>query len=142
MTVNVLIDKYILLQFKSGLHEQVRELQQTIDRVERGIRQAAGSGADSLDRPSCNATRESMAAQNSQNQCKLKMLEHALERIQNGSFGACVACGRAIGLKRLQAVPSANRCLECQDGLERGTLDVVAGSNPTSHGEFVRNSTT
>jgi RNA polymerase-binding transcription factor DksA len=69
-------------------------------------------------------------------------IELALERIQNGSFGACAACGGAIGLKRLQAVPAANRCLECQDRLERGSLDVVAGSNPTSHGEFVRNSTT
>jgi DnaK suppressor protein len=139
MTVNVFVDKYILLQFKRGLCEQVRELQQTIDRVEKDIRDAAGSDADSLDLSSCNATRELMAGRNSQNHRKLKMVELALERIQNGSFGACVACGGAIGLKRLQAVPSANRCLECQDGLERGTSDVVAGSNPTSHGEFIQN---
>jgi DnaK suppressor protein len=139
MMVNVSIDKYVLLQFKNGLREQVRELQQTIDRVERDIRDAAGSGADSLDLSSCNATTESMAARNSQNHRKLKMVELALERIQNGSFGACVACGGAIGLKRLQAIPSANRCLECQDGLERGTLEVVAGSNPTSHREFIHN---
>lgn len=69
-------------------------------------------------------------------------IELAPERIQNGSFGACVACGGAIGPKRLQAAPSANRCLECQNGLEQGTLDVVAGSNPKSHGESIQNSTT
>lgn len=142
MTANVAIDKYLLLQFKSSLREQIRELQQSIDRVEKDIRDATDSSADRWDLSSCNAARESMAARNNQSHRKLKMVELALERIQNGSFGVCIACGGAIGLKRLQAVPSAHRCLECQDGLERGTLNVVAGSNPLSNGEFIQNAAT
>jgi DnaK suppressor protein len=141
MTANVSMDKYVVLQFKSSLREQRRELLETIDRVENDIRDAAGSGADSLDLTSYNAARESMAARNTQNHRKLKMIELALERIQNGSFGVCVTCSGVIGLKRLQAIPFANRCLECQDSLERGTLDVVSNANPTSYGELMQDST-
>lgn len=142
MTANVSMDKYVVLQFKSSLREQRRELMETIDRVENDIRDAAGSGADNLDITSYNAIRESMAARNTQNYRRLKVIERALERIQNGSFGVCVTCSGVIGLKRLQAVPFANRCLECQDSLERGTtLDVVASANPTSYGDSIGEST-
>lgn len=141
MTANASMDKYVVLQFKSSLREQRRELLGTIDRVEKDIRDAACSGADSLDLTCYNVTRESMAARNTQNHRKLKMIELALERIQNGSFGVCVTCSGVIGLKRLQAIPSANRCLECQASLERGTLDVISSSNPTSYGELMQDST-
>jgi multiple antibiotic resistance protein len=53
-----------------------------------------------------------------------------LERIQSGDFGSCAGCGHAISLKRLQAVPWASHCIQCQEryehcGLER-TRKLVA----------------
>jgi DnaK suppressor protein len=130
MTTSVPIDKYVLLQFRNGLREQQRELQETIARVEKEIRDVVDSTADNMDLSCCNATKESMAARNSQNRRKLKLVDLALDRIQDGSFGTCAACGDAIGLKRLQAVPSASHCFECQEGLERGTLKLVPGPTP------------
>jgi len=50
------------------------------------------------------------------------MIERALERIQDGNFGICAVCCEMIGLKRLQAVPWASRCIECQRRLERHGL--------------------
>ena len=42
----------------------------------------------------------------------------ALERLEDGEYGICVECGEQIGLKRLAAVPWADRCVECQSQRE------------------------
>ncbi len=42
----------------------------------------------------------------------------ALEKIDRGTYGTCDACGRPIKKARLQALPFATLCLECQDRLE------------------------
>jgi DnaK suppressor protein len=46
---------------------------------------------------------------------ELQRIEEALERIQNGKYGVCVACGCNINLKRLDAVPWAAQCITCQE---------------------------
>jgi RNA polymerase-binding transcription factor len=38
---------------------------------------------------------------------------HAIERIDQGRYGTCEACGFAIERERLQVVPQATRCVEC-----------------------------
>jgi RNA polymerase-binding protein DksA len=42
----------------------------------------------------------------------------ALEKIDRGTYGVCDACGRPIKKARLQALPFATLCLECQDRIE------------------------
>lgn len=42
----------------------------------------------------------------------------ALERIEAGSYGVCMACGEPIGFERLLAHPTAMRCLACQSRSE------------------------
>lgn len=37
----------------------------------------------------------------------------ALERIENGTYGACYSCGQPIGEARLKAIPEATRCSGC-----------------------------
>ena len=47
----------------------------------------------------------------------------ALEKIDEGEYGACEMCGEDIGLKRLEARPVAELCIDCksqQEKLERG----------------------
>jgi RNA polymerase-binding transcription factor DksA len=44
----------------------------------------------------------------------LRDVMSALERIENGSFGACERCGEAISDKRLDALPFARYCIDCQ----------------------------
>jgi RNA polymerase-binding transcription factor len=43
----------------------------------------------------------------------------ALERIEDGTYGLCSACGGPIGEARLEAVPYATLCIEDQRALER-----------------------
>jgi DnaK suppressor protein len=48
-------------------------------------------------------------------------IDEALERIEDGSYGYCEDTGEEIGLKRLEARPTARLCLEAQEWRERGT---------------------
>jgi len=45
-------------------------------------------------------------------------VNEALERIDEGSFGLCVTCKKAIPATRLKAIPHAQTCLKCQELLE------------------------
>jgi RNA polymerase-binding transcription factor DksA len=46
-------------------------------------------------------------------------IDAALGRIDDGSWGRCVVCGKDIDDERLEARPQADRCLEHQEELER-----------------------
>lgn len=50
----------------------------------------------------------------------LAEIEAALERIENGTYGICVVCGRPIGEERLEAVPWARYCIDDARKQERG----------------------
>ena len=52
----------------------------------------------------------------------LEQLDDALRRIEEGSFGKCVLCGKEINKKRLEAIPYAKLCLECKTLEERGKI--------------------
>jgi DnaK suppressor protein len=45
---------------------------------------------------------------------QLVLVDEALARLDAGAFGTCVRCGNAIPLERLEALPWAARCIDCQ----------------------------
>ena len=49
---------------------------------------------------------------------ELKLIEEILFRINNGSYGDCDSCEKKITLKRLQIMPLATLCIECQEDAE------------------------
>jgi RNA polymerase-binding transcription factor DksA len=52
-------------------------------------------------------------------EAELADVEHALRRIDDGSYGTCEACGRTIADARLEAVPAARFCIDDQAVAER-----------------------
>jgi len=46
---------------------------------------------------------------------KLKDVNMALEKIENGTYGVCEKCGKKIGEERLLACPEAKTCLKCNE---------------------------
>lgn len=52
-------------------------------------------------------------------EAELADIEHALRRIDEGSYGTCEACGKAISDERLEAMPAARFCLDDQATAER-----------------------
>lgn len=45
---------------------------------------------------------------------QLAEIEHALEKLEKGTYGICDACGKSISRERLEAIPCANCCLDCK----------------------------
>ena len=54
---------------------------------------------------------------------ELKHIEHALQRIREGTYGKCEVCASNIPMARLNALPYATMCIECQRASEDGTLE-------------------
>lgn len=50
----------------------------------------------------------------------LAQVDAALVRLDDGTFGRCVRCGRDIAPARLEALPWAAHCIECQTAVDRG----------------------
>ena len=50
---------------------------------------------------------------------KLKLIDAALERLNSGDFGICDDCGERISDIRLNALPWAAYCVQCQTGIDR-----------------------
>lgn len=59
---------------------------------------------------------------------ELTNIEVALERMRSGEYGHCEGCNGAIPLARLQALPYATMCIQCQREAEKNG-DVVGGAN-------------
>ena len=49
----------------------------------------------------------------------IKKIEESIAHLQSGDFGYCDNCGEEIGLKRLEARPTASLCIDCK------TLDEI-----------------
>ena len=50
---------------------------------------------------------------------ELANIEAALEKMREGTYGRCEGCDENIPLVRLQALPYANHCIQCQTELEK-----------------------
>jgi RNA polymerase-binding transcription factor DksA len=44
---------------------------------------------------------------------ELAEIDAALQRIEQGSYGTCLACGGPMGLQRMRAIPEARYCVGC-----------------------------
>lgn len=49
---------------------------------------------------------------------KIELIDAALKRIENGTYGKCIDCGEEITEKRLTALPYSVRCLDCKTKFE------------------------
>jgi len=56
---------------------------------------------------------------NSLDYSQLRLVEEALDRLDSGDYGVCLACEEPIPPKRLRAVSWARYCVKCQDSMGR-----------------------
>jgi DnaK suppressor protein len=100
---------------KQRLLQKKRELQANIARLEKEARDSGGAEVrDAMD----DATSAQGASEALQEDVlesdTLIEVEDALQRIEDGTYGKCIDCGRPIEAARLEAVPWAAYCLEDQ----------------------------
>jgi DnaK suppressor protein len=120
------MDKKKLDAFKKRLEERQRELRFNVSRTAQDGREAdLESAQDVADRAASSYSKESLFSQSNSERQTLQMVDGALERIREGSFGECIACGEEINPKRLEAVPWTRHCIECQEKVEQGLLEAT-----------------
>lgn len=78
-----------------------------------------GAGDDQADAGAKTYEREQEISLANNAREMLEQTEHALERLDNGTYGICESCGSPIGKLRLQAAPRATLCLPCKIKQER-----------------------
>ena len=118
------MDKKKLDYFKKRLEVRQQELRRTVVRTEQDGRTVdEDSAQDIADRAASSYTKEFLFHQSNNDRQLLQMVETSLERLREGSFGECAACGKEINAKRLEAVPWTRHCIECQEKLEQGILE-------------------
>ena len=115
--------------FQQQLRDKERELQSNIARLE-GEARVSGKTAvrDSTDAAtSSQGTSESLQEATLASQT-LKRVQDALQRIEDGAYGRCLACGRQIEAARLEANPWAPYCLEDQGKQDKAAYVQQGGS--------------
>ena len=108
-----------LNHFRSILNEWKAELSQDMDRTVHTMQDELTSHADPNDR----ASQESDMALELRNRDRerklIKKIDDTLRNIESQDYGYCNGCGEEIGLKRLEARPTATLCIDCK------TLDEI-----------------
>jgi len=78
-----------------------------------------GAGNDQADVGSNTFERDHEMSMAKNARLNLELVESALLRIEQGSYGSCESCGQPIGKLRLQAFPRATLCMQCKQRQER-----------------------
>lgn len=115
------MDKKRLEHFKKRLVQKQSELLQAVSRNEQDGRAADEEATqDVADKAINSYTKEFLFHLSNSDRNLLQMVAEALQRIKEGSYGQCVTCGNEMNPKRLEAVPWARFCLNCQEKVEQG----------------------
>jgi DnaK suppressor protein len=78
---------------------------------------------DPVDLAVRNYSKNVMLAVSENDSRQMTLIDEALLRIDDEEYGTCQNCEKAINPKRLNAIPWARYCLECQELVEQGLLD-------------------
>ena len=122
------MEKGQLENFKQRLLEERKELSVIVDSMEDGSlgiamedsigelsmydNHPADIGSEVFERSKDFALRE-------QAMSSIAAVDQALQKLKEGSYGTCEICGSEIGLERLEAIPSASRCIRCKEEEEK-----------------------
>ena len=103
-----------LAHFRNILETLKVELMSDIERTVHTMQDEATVFADPNDRAS-QETDIAIELRNRDRERKLiKKIEEMIAHIENGEYGYCNGCGIEIGIKRLEARPTATLCIDCK----------------------------
>jgi DnaK suppressor protein len=109
------MDKNRVAKFEDILTKKREELRRNLARTQEERQEAHEFGRDEGDRATASLSKEMSFRQKAQERGLLMLVEAALGRVNNGTFGECLNCGQEIGANRLTAVPWSRYCITCQE---------------------------
>jgi DnaK suppressor protein len=99
------------------LEETRQEIVEKMENLKEEMRMMAEPSADEADLDAYE--REKTWALVQRLQSKLESIERAIQAAAKGKYGICSSCGERIDPARLEILPEATMCLECQRQFER-----------------------
>lgn len=109
------MDKGKIAKFEEVLSKKREELRRNLTRTQGERNETQDFGRDEADRATASLSKEMTFRQQAQERGLLMLVEAALGRINNGTFGECLNCGQDISANRLTAVPWSRYCITCQE---------------------------
>jgi DnaK suppressor protein len=108
----------------SGLRKKLEEFRDALSKeaarkANEGREAGIEGGVDIGDRALITYIKEMMFAHSENETELLQMVNGALQRMDDGTYGKCLSCGRDIAVKRLEAVPWTHLCIDCQSKAEQ-----------------------
>lgn len=123
MLTGQVMEKKKAEQYRKRLLAKQEELLRMVSKSEKDGRQVDEDiTQDIADKAANSYTKEFLFHQSDDNRRILQLVTEAMERIKDGTYGLCVACQEEVQAKRLEAVPWARHCIECQEKQEQGQL--------------------
>lgn len=120
--------KDVLEHFRNIIITQKKELIEEIESLTgRMLDSTAGEGNEDnsiyslhmADQGTDAMEREKNYLLAQRNDDHIRRLDEALKRIDNGTYGICVVCGKLIEKERLEAVPTTQKHVECKNQLKK-----------------------
>ena len=117
-------DPETIKRFEEALRRQEKQLEHSmISAVEQGREVAADTAVDAADQAVQSYQKEMLFSQGTSGHEQLALVRVALKRLDEGTYGECIHCGKTIGLKRLEALPWTPNCISCQEKIENGEIE-------------------
>lgn len=119
-----MIDQQHTLEVKNRLRDRAAQLRDELQRTrERSLQETPANitdrARDSEDDSFADLIVHTNLAEMDRDVDELRMIDSALQRISAGTYGECVDCAQPIATARLEAEPTAERCLTCQELYEK-----------------------
>ena len=116
-----------LLQYEKHLRLRQRELERELaSTVEQARTSNSNDTQDVADQAVAGYQKELLFSQGSVRNAQLRLVQQALTRLGEGTFGECIRCSQTIGAKRIEALPWTPYCLDCQERIEKGDVEPTA----------------
>lgn len=101
------------------LRERAEKLLDTSRQSLNELTELKGVDADAVDQAANESDRGFSLRLADRDRLMLKKIRKALERVDEGEYGACESCGEFITYKRLLARPVATLCIDCKTTAEQ-----------------------
>jgi DnaK suppressor protein len=112
--------KKFLSDLRQNLLEMKNKLVAEIDSELKAEREGnKDEGMDTYDLASEERDREINFILSDRERVKIKQIDDALVRMDEGTYGVCESCGLEIAEERLEAMPFTRLCRDCQQDMER-----------------------
>jgi DnaK suppressor protein len=109
----------LLLMERKRLRDELSEMEEHQVKTEEKPVADAANEDDLVDVATEAFEREKELALESSVQGMLEMVEEALKKVQDGTYGICDGCAKPIDGNRLRAIPYARLCIKCKEQEER-----------------------